>query len=63
MKIDEMATYRKGVGLCLAQGYPGGDVSLGEPLRPGVQFERSSVACYGGKEGVRAYFEFDTLKK
>lgn len=61
-KIDDLATHRKGVDLCMAQGYPGGEVLVAEPLNPASASERSSVACYGGRDGVRAYFEFDTLK-
>lgn len=60
--VDDPLTIQKGVDICLSHGYKGGNVSVGKPLQDASVWERSSVACYGGEEGVRAFFEFDSVK-
>ncbi|MBI6883273.1 hypothetical protein [Pseudomonas putida] len=62
LSVDDPLTTQRGVELCLSHGYKGGDVSVGKPLQDASVWERSSVACYGGEEGVRAFFEFDSVK-
>lgn len=60
--IDDTKTYERGVDLCMSHGYPGGEVTVGSGVKPGGWYDRSSVRCYGEKEGVQVFFEFDTSK-
>lgn len=59
--VDEKNTYERGVDLCLSHGYPGGEVTVGSPVKPGSGYDRSSVSCYGEKEGVQVFFDYATV--
>lgn len=58
--IDDTLTRERGVDLCLSHGYSGGEVTVGSGVKSGSWFDRSSVRCYGEKEGVQVFFDYAT---